>query len=61
MVELTIADDTLNLYVRGMDRLWGLKSTLTIPLAHIAGVRIDPEVAGGGSGGLRMPGTSIPE
>ena len=43
-----------------MDRLWALKSSLTIPLAHVRGARRDTEVARGWFKGLRMPGTHIP-
>ena len=32
---------------RGADKLWALKSSLEIPLAHIASVRADPETAHG--------------
>lgn len=60
MVELTIEGGRLNLHVKGMDQLWALKSTLEIPLVHIAGVRLDPEIARGWYHGIRMPGTNLP-
>lgn len=60
MVDLSIADGTLTLHVRGADKLWAFKSSLEIPLKHIAGVRADPEVARGWFHGIRMPGTSVP-
>ena len=44
----------------GADKLWALKSSLEIPLVHIAGVRADPEVARGFWHGIRMPGTYVP-
>jgi len=44
----------------GADKLWALKSSLEIPLVHIAGVRADPEVARGLWHGIRMPGTYVP-
>jgi hypothetical protein len=37
-----------------------LKSSLEIPLAHIAEIRADPTIAHGWWQGLRMPGTNIP-
>ena len=43
-----------------MDQVFALKSTLEIPLEHVAGVRADPEVARGWWHGVRMPGTQIP-
>jgi len=60
MVDLSIVEDKLVLHVRGADRLWALKSTLEIPLRHIAGIRADPEIARGWWHGIRMPGTQIP-
>lgn len=41
MVELAVTDGKLTLHVKGMDELWALKSTLEIPLAHIARVHAD--------------------
>jgi hypothetical protein len=60
LVDLTLAEGKLMLHVRGTDKLWAFKSSLEIPLAHIAGVRADPEVARGGYHGIRMPGTNVP-
>lgn len=60
MVDLVVAEGKLTLHVRGADRLWAFKSSLEIPLVHIAGVRADAEVARGWYHGLRMPGTSLP-
>ena len=60
MVDLSIADGKLTLHVRGADKLWAFKSSLEIPLVHIAGVRADPEVARGWFHGIRMPGTNVP-
>ena len=48
------------MHVRGADRLWSFRSSLEIPLGHIAGVRADPEVARGWWHGLRLPGTNVP-
>jgi len=59
-VDLSIAEGKLILHVRGADKLWALKSSLEIPLVHIAGVRADPEAARGWYHGLRAPGTNIP-
>ncbi|HEV2420872.1 MAG TPA: hypothetical protein VGS59_04100 [Candidatus Acidoferrales bacterium] len=60
MVQLSIAEGTLTLSVMGADKLWALKSSLEIPLAHIAGVRADPAVAHSWWHGIRMPGTNVP-
>lgn len=60
MVDLAIADGKLTLHVRGADKLWAFKSSLEIPLAHIAGVRADSEAARGWYHGIRLPGTNLP-
>ena len=60
MVDLSISGGNLVLHVRGADKLWSFKSSLEIPLAHIAEIRADPSVAHGWYHGIRMPGTSIP-
>ena len=60
MVDLSVADGKLTLRVGGADKLWALKSSLEIPLAHIASVRADPEAARGWYHGIRAPGTNIP-
>lgn len=60
MVELSVAEGKLKIDVRGADKLFALKSSLEIPLEHIAGARADPEVARGWWHGLRMPGTQLP-
>jgi hypothetical protein len=60
MVDLTIANGILTLHVRGSDQLWSLKSSLEIPLRHVANVRADPTVAHGWWHGVRMPGTNVP-
>jgi hypothetical protein len=60
VVDLSIAAGKLLLHVRGADKLWAFKSTLEIPLVHIAGVRADPETARGWYHGIRMPGTNVP-
>jgi hypothetical protein len=60
LVDFSIAEGKLVLHVRGADKLWAFKSSLEIPLVHIAGVRADPEVARGWYHGIRMPGTNVP-
>ncbi|MGA3125524.1 MAG: hypothetical protein ABSD13_02335 [Candidatus Korobacteraceae bacterium] len=60
MVDLSVADGKLVLHVHGADKLWAFKSSLEIPLQHVAGIRADPSIARGWWHGIRMPGTSIP-
>jgi hypothetical protein len=60
MIQPTITNDTLMLEVLGTDKLWALKSRLTIPLKHISDARVDTEIAKAWYHGLKAPGTSIP-
>ncbi len=60
MVDLSISEGKLLLDVRGADKLWALKSSLEIPLQHVAGIPADPEAARGWWHGLKLPGTNIP-
>ena len=60
MVELSISGGNLVLHVLGADQLWALKSSLEIPLQHVAEIRADPSIARGWWHGIRLPGTQIP-
>lgn len=60
MVDLSLHEGKLILRVLGADKLWAFKSSLEIPLEHVAGIRADPDVARGWLHGLRAPGTNIP-
>lgn len=60
MVQLIVKGDTLRLQVRGLDRLWAMRSRLDIPLAAVRSVRADPTVARGIWKGVSAPGTHIP-
>ena len=59
MAEVELARDALIVHVRGMDRLWALKSRLEIPLAHVVNAEADPELARGWRG-IRSVGTQVP-
>lgn len=60
MVELHVSGNTLVLRLMGADKLWALKSSLEIPLEHIARIRADPTIAHGWYHGIKAPGTNIP-
>ena len=60
MVDISISEGKLVLHVKGSDKLWAFKSSLEIPLPHIAGVRADPSIAQGWWHGVRVPGTNLP-
>jgi hypothetical protein len=60
MVDLSVSGGNLVQHVRGADKLWALKSSLEIPLAHIAEIRADAGVAHGWYHGIQMLGTNVP-
>lgn len=60
MVDLTVVGDKLMVNVQGADKVWALKSSLEIPLEHVTGIRLDPEIAKGYWHGWRLPGTNLP-
>jgi hypothetical protein len=60
MVDIEVEGDKAVFEVEGLDKLWTLRSRLEIPLAHIHGVRVDPDVARGWYHGLRLLGTNMP-
>jgi hypothetical protein len=60
MVDVTVLGDRLRLQVRGLDRLWAMRSRLDLPLASVRAVRADPRVARGLWKGVSAPGTHIP-
>ena len=60
MTIVTVHNGDLEITIEGFDKIWALKSHLTVPLEHILSVTYDPEIARGWSHGLRLPGTNIP-
>jgi hypothetical protein len=60
MVEIAVDGDKAVFEVEGLDKMWALRSRLEIPLAHIKGVRADPEAARGWYHGWRLLGTNMP-
>lgn len=60
MVVISVRGDKLRLQVKGLDKLWAMRSRLDIPLAAIRGARVDPDVAHGLWKGVSAPGTHIP-
>ncbi|MEU4231432.1 hypothetical protein AB0F17_44665 [Nonomuraea sp. NPDC026600] len=59
MAHLHIDGDTLVVEIEGLDKLWALKSSLTIPLANIRGATADPGMIKSPKG-IRAPGAHIP-
>lgn len=59
MAQITVEGTDLVVEVQGMDKLWSLRSRLTIPLAHVRGATSDPGIVGDGQG-LKLGGARIP-
>lgn len=59
MATISIDGNIMTVAVQGLDRLWALKSELTIPLAHVRGATVDPGIASDPKG-WRGSGTHIP-
>ena len=60
MTGISVSDGTLHLEVEGCDRLWALRSDLTISIAHVVRAYANPEIAEGWWKGLRVGGTNVP-
>ena len=60
MAEIELTSDTVIVHVKGADRIFALKSELTIPLEHVLGASRDEEEARRWYHGVRAPGTSVP-
>jgi hypothetical protein len=60
MVEITVDGDNVVFEVRGWDKVWALRSQLTIPITHIKDVYADPEPAMGWFDGLKIAGAAVP-
>jgi len=44
MAEVELTEDALVVHVQGLDRIFALKSRLEIPLSHVLGAEVDPEL-----------------
>src|SRR5215203_946870 len=61
MADVELTEDALIVHVRGMDRIFALKSRLEIPLSHVLGAKADPEIAHPAPWkSLRLTATQIP-
>jgi len=59
MATISIDRNHLTVEVHGADKLWALKSRLTIPLKHVRGATADPGMAREPKG-FRGPVTHLP-
>ncbi len=60
MAKIESTGDALVIHVTGWDKVWALKSHLTIPIAHVVSAEPAAEEARHWWQGLRLPGTHIP-
>ena len=60
MVQIFLQDDSMVFELEGWDKLWSLRSRLTIPLSHIKRAYADPQPAMGWFQGLKLGGTDVP-
>jgi hypothetical protein len=60
VASVRIDDGALIVEMEGLDKLWALKSSLTIPLAHVRGASTDTAAVAGTKHGIRAPGTYLP-
>jgi len=60
MATLETTETDLIVEIEGADKLWALRSRLTIPLAHVTGAARAEEEAREWLHGLRIGGTHIP-
>ncbi|HVZ49945.1 MAG TPA: hypothetical protein VG916_14255 [Gemmatimonadaceae bacterium] len=60
MVDVTIEGANAVFEVEGWDKLWALRSRLTIPLSHIAAVKQDDDAAKGWWHGVKVGGADLP-
>jgi hypothetical protein len=60
VAEIELTADALVVHVTGADRIFALKSELTVPLEHVSGAARDTEEARRWYHGVRAPGTSVP-
>jgi phage terminase large subunit-like protein len=60
MASVEVGRQELYVEMQGLDKLWSLHSKLEIPLAHVAGARVDPDEARQASGtGIKAGGARV--
>jgi hypothetical protein len=59
VAHVSIAGDDLIVEIEGLNKVWALKSRITIPLSHVRGATVDPGIVREPKG-VRAPGTYVP-
>ena len=57
MVTVNIVGPNLNVSISGMDVIWSLRRSLTVPLAHVVDATVEPVA---GRPGWKVIGTGVP-
>lgn len=60
MVEVHVDSDKLVFEVEGWDKLWALRSRLSIPIDHVKSARVDNDAAKGWWHGVKLGGSDLP-
>ena len=60
MVDVTIEGDRAIFEIEGLDKLWSMRSRLSIPIAHITNVTSDPAQVNRWWPGIKVAGTNVP-
>src|ERR1700744_5947390 len=60
MIDVTVNGDEVVFDVEGWDKLWCLRSSLTIPLSHVIDAHQDSKPAMGWFDGIKLGGAAIP-
>lgn len=60
MAEIQFTDDAMIIHVTGWDKVWALKSQLTIPISHVVGAEPGAEAARRWWKGIHKPGANVP-
>ena len=59
MAHVRIEGGELIVEIEGLNKVWALKSRITVPLSHVRGATVDPGIVREPKG-LRSPGTYMP-
>lgn len=59
MARILVTDDSLEVRLTGLDRLWALRRGITVPLSAVRGATADPGAAAEPKG-VRAPGLHLP-
>lgn len=60
MVDISVESGHFVFEVEGMDKLWALRSRLSVPIEHVKAARIDEDAAKGWWHGVRLGGADLP-